>query len=246
MVGANSTFSGFGLRAWQVGRQKIPVVRTQAKNSPSNVRSRSTRARYISEVEGSVIMGRGYRRAIVRRYRVLDGQFGAGARPSTPNFTTPNSPINFELHNSHSQLSRVRSWKLEVGSLLGVGTCEIGQLSLIQRQERLRVLRTDVVGARADQPVVGVLLEAVRGPARDAADGKNRREQIDRDAQRVVRRRRVEVDVGIQLLLAGDQLLDAARHLEPRRVPGALAEVLRHLAQVRRARVLGTIDAVAA
>jgi hypothetical protein len=39
-----------------VGRQKIPVVRTQAKNSPSNDWSRSTSARYISVVEGSVIM----------------------------------------------------------------------------------------------------------------------------------------------------------------------------------------------
>src|SRR6266540_5546957 len=56
MVGANSTFSGFGFRAWHVGRQKIPVVRTQAKKSPSNDRSRSTSARYISEVVGSVIM----------------------------------------------------------------------------------------------------------------------------------------------------------------------------------------------
>jgi hypothetical protein len=40
-----------------VGRQKIPVVRTQAKNSPSNDWSRSMSARYISVVEGSVIMG---------------------------------------------------------------------------------------------------------------------------------------------------------------------------------------------
>src|SRR5436190_2167604 len=93
MVGANSTFSGFGLRAWQVGRQKIPVVRTQAKNSPSNVWSRSTRARYISVVEGSVIMGRGYRRAIVRRYRVLDGQFSGPLTLTIPNFTTPNSQL---------------------------------------------------------------------------------------------------------------------------------------------------------
>ena len=32
---ANSTFSGFGFRARQVGRQKIPVVLTHAKNRPS-------------------------------------------------------------------------------------------------------------------------------------------------------------------------------------------------------------------
>jgi len=33
--GKNSTFSVFGLRAWHDGRQKIPVVRTPRKKSPS-------------------------------------------------------------------------------------------------------------------------------------------------------------------------------------------------------------------
>src|SRR4029453_13675267 len=56
MVEAYSTFSGLGFLALQVGRQKIPVVRTQAKNSPSNDRSRSTSARYISVGVGSNIM----------------------------------------------------------------------------------------------------------------------------------------------------------------------------------------------
>ena len=106
-------------------------------------------------------------------------------------------------------------------------------------------IRADVVGARTDQPVVRVLLEHVRRPARDAADRENRREQIDRDAERVVRRRRVEVDVRVQLLLGLDQRLDALRHLEPPGVAGALAELLRHLAQVRRPRILGVVDAVA-
>ena len=39
------------------------------------------------------------------------------------------------------------------------------RLPLVEFQERLRVRRPDVVGARADQAVVGVLLEDVRGPA---------------------------------------------------------------------------------
>jgi hypothetical protein len=56
MDAANSTFSGFGLRAWQVGRQKMPVVRTQAKNRPSNDWSRSTSARYISATGGMSVM----------------------------------------------------------------------------------------------------------------------------------------------------------------------------------------------
>src|SRR5262249_840500 len=73
-------------------------------------------------------------------------------------------------------------------------------LALINGHVPLRVLRADVFRARANQAVVRVLLEHVRGPARDAADRENRREQIDRDAERVVRRRGIEVHVRIQLL----------------------------------------------
>ena len=114
-----------------------------------------------------------------------------------------------------------------------------------ERHVALRVLRPDVLGARADQAVVRVLLEDVRRPARDAADREDRREQVDRDAERVVGGRRVEVDVRVQLLLRLDQRLDALRHLEPVRLAGALAEIARHLPQVRRARILGVVDAVA-
>ena len=39
--------------------------------------------------------------------------------------------------------------------------------------------------------------------------------------------------------------LDALRHLEPLRVAGLLAELLRHPPQVRRARILGAVDAMA-
>ena len=91
----------------------------------------------------------------------------------------------------------------------------------------------------------GVLLEHVRGPARDAADGEDRREEIDRDAERVIGGRRVEIDVRIQLLLGLDQRLDPLRHLEPLRLAGALPEIARHLPQVRRARILGVVHAVA-
>src|SRR5262245_6078182 len=59
----------------------------------------------------------------------------------------------------------------------------------------LRIGRTDVFGARADQAVVRVLLEHVCGPAGDPADGKDRREQLDVDPERVVGGRRVEVHV---------------------------------------------------
>src|SRR5207244_12372702 len=47
-----STFSRAGFFAVQVGRQKIPVVRTPTKNMPSKLGSRFTSARYIVSVGG--------------------------------------------------------------------------------------------------------------------------------------------------------------------------------------------------
>src|SRR5450759_148423 len=94
-------------------------------------------------------------------------------------------------------------------------------LSLIQREERLRILRANVIGPWPNEPVVRVLLEAVRGPAGDAADGEDRGEELDRNPKRVVRGRGVEVHVRVQLLFAGDELLDAPGHVEPARVAGA-------------------------
>ena len=100
------------------------------------------------------------------------------------------------------------------------------RLAPVERNPALGVGRAGVVGPRADQPVVGELLEDVRRPARDAADREDRREQRDRDAERVVGRGRVEVDVRVQLLLALDQRLDAlatsrtsAARRPPRRAP---------------------------
>src|SRR5919201_7023065 len=63
-----------------------------------------------------------------------------------------------------------------------------------KRRER-SALGADVVAARANEPVVGVLLDDVGRPARDARGGDHRREEVDRDAERVEEWRRVEVDV---------------------------------------------------
>ena len=52
----NSTFSGLGLRAGQVGRQKMPVVFTPAKKTPSKVESRSRNAFCMVLTGGSVSM----------------------------------------------------------------------------------------------------------------------------------------------------------------------------------------------
>ena len=62
--------------------------------------------------------------------------------------------------------------------------------SPVERDVGLRVRRADVLGARADQPVVRVLLQDVRRPAGHAAHGKHRREQLRRNAERVIRGRR--------------------------------------------------------
>src|SRR5262249_57506428 len=87
-----------------------------------------------------------------------------------------------------------------------------------------------VVGARADQTVVVVLLDDVGAPARDAAGGDDRREQVHRDPGRVEARRRVEVDVGDQALGLPDALVEAPGHLVPLELARLPARVLRHAA----------------
>src|SRR5207237_244550 len=109
----------------------------------------------------------------------------------------------------------------------------------------LWIFRSDVVSARPDQPVVRVLLEHVRGPPRHAADREDRREEIDRNAEHVVGGRGIEVHVRIQLLLTLHERFDPLRHRKPLRLAGALAEVLRHLPEVRGARILSVVDTVA-
>src|SRR5688572_24787636 len=117
--------------------------------------------------------------------------------------------------------------------------------ALLERQHRLRVLWTDVVGPRPDEAIVRVLFEAVRRPAGDAAHREDWREQIDRNAERVVDRRRIEVDVRVELLLRLDERFDALRHLEPACVSRLRSELLGHAAQVRGARVLRRVYAMA-
>src|SRR5688572_12667433 len=118
-------------------------------------------------------------------------------------------------------------------------------LALVERDPGLRVRRSGVIGAGPDQAVVRVLLEDVRGPSRDATHRKNRRIQIDRNTHRVVRRRGIEVDVRIELLLTAYEGLDPLRHLEPLGVARLLAKLLRHPPQVGCARIFGAVHAMA-
>ena len=62
----------------------------------------------------------------------------------------------------------------------------------------LRRRRADVTRRRADDAVVGVLLERVGAPADDAGGGERRREQVAREAAAVHRHRGVPLDVRAQ------------------------------------------------
>src|SRR5215467_6356292 len=105
-------------------------------------------------------------------------------------------------------------------------------------------LWTNIFGTRANEAIVGVLLEYMRCPAGDAAASKNGCIQIDWDTQCVVDGGRVEVNVGIQISMAFDIAFDDARHLIPSTIAGALAQLLGHCTQVRSTWVFGAIDAV--
>lgn len=78
-VATKCTLSRRGVRAWQVGRQKIPVVRTQAKSRPSKAGSRSLNAVYITSNAGSApsaaLTGQAYMPWTGCLYRKLTQQF---------------------------------------------------------------------------------------------------------------------------------------------------------------------------
>jgi hypothetical protein len=57
-----------------------------------------------------------------------------------------------------------------------------------------------VEGEGAVEAVVAELLEHLGGPAGGAGDREDRGEEIGRDAERVIDRGRVEIDVGVEAL----------------------------------------------
>src|SRR5437762_14371287 len=73
---------------------------------------------------------------------------------------------------------------LVFGYIIGVAV-DPASLALADGHE-LQVLRTGVVGTRADDLVVDALLDDVRGPARGARDHEQRREHRRRHAHHVV------------------------------------------------------------
>src|SRR5215467_4591823 len=79
-------------------------------------------------------------------------------------------------------------------------------LSFFDRNVVLRIGRPDVIGAGPDQPVVVELLDHVCGPSADARNCKHWREQIHFDSESVVGRSRIEIDVGVELLVGLDEI----------------------------------------
>src|SRR6266511_3467733 len=102
----------------------------------------------------------------------------------------------------------------------------------------------DVFGVRTDQPVVGVLLADVGGPAGHPGGREQGGVQVRRQAEGGVDAGGVEVDVGVQAFGVHHGLLNACRDVVPVGVRELRAEPLADLAQDRRPRVPGLVDPV--
>ena len=87
-----------------------------------------------------------------------------------------------------------------------------GHAASVEVRDRLRRRRADVLRARADDPVVGGLLEDVGAPADHPARRERRREQLARQAAAVHHDAGVELDVRVELA-AG---LELGEHARPR------------------------------
>src|SRR5579875_850395 len=103
------------------------------------------------------------------------------------------------------------------------GVMAIYRLSTFVYRHIRHVLGADVLGARTNQAVVGVLFNDVGCPTGDAAAGEDGCVQVYRNVHHVIGGGGVEVYIGIQALVRLHVLLDAARDGEPAQVIVALA-----------------------
>ena len=101
-----------------------------------------------------------------------------------------------------------------------------------------------VFAERAVKTIVLELFENVRAPTRRARDGEDRREQIRRNAERVINGRRIKIDVRVQVFLLLHQLGDPLAHPDPFRFADFFAQLYRHRAQMRRARIERFVNAM--
>src|SRR3954451_16327627 len=88
-------------------------------------------------------------------------------------------------------------------------------LSLGQWHYFLADFGADVFAEGAEEAVVAELLEDVGGPAGHARDGENGGEEVRGDAEGVVDRRGVEIDVRVEALPLLHGGGDALGHLDP-------------------------------
>ena len=88
-------------------------------------------------------------------------------------------------------------------------------LTSFDRHVLVGIMRANVLGAGADQPIVVELLDHVCGPAGDAGDREHWRKKINVKSQGGIRRSRIKVHIGIELLFSADVLLNLPRHVEP-------------------------------
>ena len=102
----------------------------------------------------------------------------------------------------------------------------------------------DVIGRRSDQPKVAILFEHVSRPARDAARGEDRGEEVFRHAEERVHGTGIEVDVGVESFLPVDDLLDPAQQVEVVKVAFRFSESAGPLPQDRRPRVFDLVHAM--
>src|SRR3984885_11704589 len=120
-----------------------------------------------------------------------------------------------------------------------------GSVSLLYRDVMTRIVWPQILRARTNQAVIVQLFKYVRGPAADPRNRKNRGKQILVDAQRVVGRGGIKINIRIKLFVRFDELLDFFRHVIPLRLPAGLAQIARHGAQMRGSRILGVIYTMA-
>src|SRR5664280_456460 len=118
-------------------------------------------------------------------------------------------------------------------------------LALSDRDPGLPVRVALVFGPRTNQTVVAVLLQHVRRPAAHPAHRENGRVEIDRNAQRIVCRSRIEVYVGIQFLDLLHRLFHALGEPVQLLMARALAQFFAQHAQVRRSRIFRAVHPVA-
>src|SRR3989344_8508185 len=83
----------------------------------------------------------------------------------------------------------------------GTRTAGFPSRSALGDRYYLALFRTDVLGARPNDPVVAALFEHMGCPAGDARADEDRREQLGGDAPEVISGGMVEVGVGEELLL---------------------------------------------